>query len=232
MDLIRIKTVTAKTLIRALAGSALAIWAITNIYMFSSKPSLLVYDYHQNLQADGQKISKEIAAIAKINPHSEQLISLCRFLCEIKLCQKDPLGKDDLSALFDIADDTINNSNRSQLNLFAGNIYREYGNYDLAKSMYQRSISSATDNLKNISKNLGLMDSPIMKARNLNNLGVLYYLQGKTASSKKGQSMNYLLAKEYFAQANTITPASENKCLSKTIQNNISQCSWELKFTN
>lgn len=222
-------TITAKTFIRALLIFALLLWAATYLYLISCKSSLLLYDQSRNLHATEEKLAKQAIEIARLNPHSLQLMLICEHLCQIKVCQKEfSSAKQYLAQLFIIAAG-LNNLDKPSLYLFAGNIYRDFGQFCQAQAYCQKSLSSS-DHLLSGNK---VQDTRINETKALNSLGVLYFLLGQKGANKQERWKNYSLAKSYFEQASQMLPllsANETVCLRKTIETNREQCLVELKF--
>jgi len=229
-------TITTKTFIRALLIFALVIWAVTYLYLISCKSSLLLYYQSRNLYEKEEKLVEEFNEIARLNPHSLPLILICEHLCQIKVCEKDfSSGKSYLAQLFIIADSVFNDSDKSNLYLFAGNIYRDFGQFYQAQRYYQKSLCRPDELLaaNTGSVSIASQNTGINKAKVLNNLGVLYFLFGKKGANREERWKNYSLAKNYLEQAIkllSVLPANETMCLRKTIDTNIEQCLVELKF--
>ena len=191
--------ITTKTFIRALLIFALAIWATTYVYLVSSKSSLLLYDEKNNLYAKEENLLKQFNELARLNPHSLLLIHICEYLCQIKVCEKDfSSGKQYLAQLFIVADSALSGVDEINLHLFAGNIYRDFGQLEQAQTFYQKALAGAEelglDNKATVHS--VIQDTGMNKAKILNNLGVLYFLLGKRGENKEESWKNYLLAKD------------------------------------
>ena len=237
MDKVGKNRITAKTLNQALMSVAIIIWLAMYAYMLSSKSSPFADDYMQKLQEQQADIDRKIALAVKLSACPEELVRLNRLLCQIKLCQKDPsVQKVYLPALIQMTERFGNDYSLSNIDIFAGNIYRDSGQYETAKDCYERSIalsnnSQSSNNNNNNNENSNHPASQITIRRSLNNLGVLYYLLAK-GSTDEVRVKNYLLATKYFDQAALIHQVYDNKYLSQTIENNRQECLAELKFLN
>ncbi len=220
------KNVSVQTFIRALLVGISIISIITFAYIVSYSSLPLVYDYESELRIKEQNIEEE-ADLAKKNSDRCSLMNIAYNLCELKLCEKDHfLATHYLVDLFKIIDGQYSESQRVQLFLFAGNIYRDCGQYNNSVRSYQRALAD----LNTLQNQALSSQNKKNKAIVLNNLGTTYYLMAKSAPTKNERINNFYAAKDFFEMANNFLAKNETTYLNKTIEKNIQQCLIELRF--